>query len=86
VLKGAALAAVRFYKRNISPSLPPGCRYQPTCSEYTYEAIERHGVLRGIALGAWRLARCNPFAKGGVDPVPGSEGPHEAPPAGERAR
>jgi putative membrane protein insertion efficiency factor len=74
-MKRAALAAIKFYKRNISPSLPPGCRYQPTCSEYTYEAIERHGVIRGIALGCWRLVRCNPFSKGGLDPVPGSDQP-----------
>lgn len=69
-MKQAALAAIRFYKRNISPALPPGCRYQPTCSEYTYEAIERYGIIRGIFLGAWRLLRCNPFSKGGLDPVP----------------
>jgi putative membrane protein insertion efficiency factor len=71
-VKRFALAALRFYKRNISPSLPPGCRYQPTCSEYTYEAIERFGVIKGIGLGVWRLARCHPFSKGGIDPVPGT--------------
>jgi putative membrane protein insertion efficiency factor len=71
-MKSGALAALRFYKRNVSPALPAGCRYQPTCSEYTYEAIERHGVVKGIALGSWRLLRCNPFSKGGIDPVPGS--------------
>jgi putative membrane protein insertion efficiency factor len=69
-LKGAALAAIRWYKRTISPTLPAGCRYQPTCSEYTYEAIEVHGLVKGIAMGIWRLARCNPFSKGGLDPVP----------------
>lgn len=73
-MKGAALAALRFYKRNVSPALPAGCRYQPTCSEYTYEAIERHGVVKGIILGSWRLLRCNPFSKGGIDPVPDSSG------------
>jgi len=71
-MKAAALAMLRFYKRHISPSLPPGCRFQPTCSEYTYEAIERHGVIKGIGLGLWRLLRCNPFSKGGLDPVPGT--------------
>lgn len=69
-MKGPALAAIRFYKRNISPSLPAGCRYQPTCSEYAHEAIERHGVIKGIGLGIWRLARCNPWSRGGLDPVP----------------
>lgn len=71
-MKSAALAALRFYKRNVSPSLPAGCRYQPTCSEYTYEAIERHGVVKGIVLGSWRLLRCNPLSRGGIDPVPDS--------------
>lgn len=71
MIKAVALAAIRFYKRNVSPTLPPGCRYQPTCSDYTYEAIERHGVLKGVGLGTWRLMRCNPFSKGGLDPVPG---------------
>lgn len=69
-MKGVALAMIRWYKRNVSPSLPAGCRYQPTCSEYTYEAIEVHGVVKGIGLGVWRLARCNPFSKGGIDRVP----------------
>ena len=73
-MKSAALAALRFYKRNVSPALPAGCHYQPTCSEYTYEAIERHGVVKGITLGSWRLLRCNPFSKGGIDPVPDSSG------------
>jgi putative membrane protein insertion efficiency factor len=75
MIKSAALGSIRFYKRFLSPLLPPGCRYQPTCSEYGYEAIERHGVIKGIGLTAWRLLRCNPFAKGGLDPVPGSDGP-----------
>jgi putative membrane protein insertion efficiency factor len=72
-MKRAALSAIRFYKKRISPSLPPGCRYQPTCSEYTYEAIERYGFIKGVALGVWRLVRCNPFSKGGYDPVPGKD-------------
>ena len=69
-MKALALASIRFYKRNISGALPPGCRFQPTCSEYGYEAIERHGVLKGIPMTIWRLARCNPLNRGGVDPVP----------------
>lgn len=46
------------------------CRYTPTCSEYTAQAIEKYGVVKGIAMGAWRIMRCNPFTKGGSDPVP----------------
>ena len=68
--KRGALALLRGYKWAISPMLPPSCRYVPTCSEYAVEAIELHGVVKGSALGAWRLLRCHPFAKGGVDPVP----------------
>lgn len=63
------LATLRFYQRWISPLLPPSCRFYPTCSQYAYEAIERYGLLKGGAMAAWRLLRCNPFCKGGVDPV-----------------
>ena len=66
----ALLAALRFYKRHISPGLPPACRVRPTCSEYAYEAVERYGAIRGGALAVWRVVRCNPFCKGGYDPVP----------------
>ncbi|MGA3211977.1 MAG: membrane protein insertion efficiency factor YidD [Terriglobales bacterium] len=59
-----------IYKRWISPSLSPACRFQPTCSEYAMEAVERHGVLVGAIFSLWRLVRCNPFAKAGYDPVP----------------
>ncbi len=69
-MKGAALSAIRFYKRRVSPALAPACRFQPTCSEYGYEAIERHGLLKGCCLTLWRLVRCNPFNRGGFDPVP----------------
>ena len=71
-MKRAALAALRFYKRYVSPGLPPACRYTPTCSEYAMEAIERHGVLKGGLLAVRRLVSCNPFSRGGYDPVPGA--------------
>ena len=64
-----ALLLMRLYKRWVSPSLPPSCRYVPTCSEYAMEAIERYGALRGGWMAAWRLLRCHPFVKGGYDPV-----------------
>jgi uncharacterized protein len=69
-VKSASLAVIRFYQHLISPGLPSACRFQPTCSRYGYEAIERHGVLKGCALTLWRLARCHPFNRGGYDPVP----------------
>ncbi len=69
-MKRAALALIRFYRLRISPGLPPACRFLPTCSEYAYEAIDRFGVLRGGLMAAWRIARCNPFGRGGLDPVP----------------
>ena len=58
-----------FYKRFISPLLPPACRFYPTCSEYAMQAIAQHGILRGSLMALWRLARCHPFSKGGFDPV-----------------
>lgn len=69
-MKALVLGALRFYKRRISPGLPPACRYTPTCSEYAMEAIERHGVVRGGILAGKRLLSCNPFSRGGYDPVP----------------
>ena len=66
----AMLGAIRFYKRHISPGLPPACRFLPTCSEYAYEAIVKYGALKGGCLAVWRVLRCNPFCKGGYDPVP----------------
>ena len=71
-MKRGALATIRFYQRWISPLLPPSCRFYPSCSHYGYEAIARYGLLKGGALAAWRIARCNPFNKGGFDPVPGT--------------
>ena len=64
------LGAIRFYQRQISPSLPPSCRFTPTCSAYALEAIERYGALRGGWMAFRRILRCNPFHPGGYDPVP----------------
>jgi len=64
-----ALLILRTYKRWISPLLPSSCRFHPTCSEYMMEAIEKHGVWRGVGRGLWRIARCHPFHHGGFDPV-----------------
>ncbi len=64
-----ALALINLYQHFVSPLLPPACRFLPSCSEYSAGAIERHGLLRGALLAAWRLLRCNPLSRGGVDPV-----------------
>jgi putative membrane protein insertion efficiency factor len=68
-MRGAALAPLLVYQRVISPALPRRCKYEPTCSAYAVQAIERYGVARGIVLAVWRLLRCNPFSRGGYDPV-----------------
>jgi putative membrane protein insertion efficiency factor len=65
-----ALVALAFYKRFLSPLLPRACRFEPTCSVYAREAIEKHGLLRGGFLALRRLLRCHPFHRGGLDPVP----------------
>jgi uncharacterized protein len=72
-MKSLALAMIRFYKRFISPVLPSSCIYEPTCSVYTYQAIERYGVIRGTWMGIKRISRCHPFHAGGYDPVPDLE-------------
>jgi uncharacterized protein len=69
-VKRALLAPIRLYQRRISPSRPRRCRYEPTCSAYAVEAVERFGAARGLLLACWRLLRCNPFSHGGFDPVP----------------
>ncbi|MCG8531096.1 MAG: membrane protein insertion efficiency factor YidD [Desulfovibrionales bacterium] len=67
------VAPIRFYQRCISPLFPPVCRYVPSCSEYAAQALMRHGILKGTALAAWRILRCNPWCSGGYDPVPPSK-------------
>lgn len=64
------IAAIRFYRKGVSPLKPPVCRFHPTCSAYGEEAIEKYGAARGAWLLVKRLARCQPFCKGGFDPVP----------------
>jgi putative membrane protein insertion efficiency factor len=64
-----ALGLVRLYQLLVSPLLPPACRFLPTCSRYSVQAIDRHGVARGVWLSLRRLSRCHPFHPGGYDPV-----------------
>jgi uncharacterized protein len=61
---------IRIYKIAVSPLFPPSCRFYPTCSSYATEAIQKHGPLRGLWMGARRIARCHPWNEGGYDPVP----------------
>ncbi len=69
VIGKALVWVIRLYQKTISPLLPPSCRFEPSCSKYTVQAIQKHGALRGGLMGAWRILRCNPFGKGGYDPV-----------------
>lgn len=69
MLKAPFLLLIRFYQKYISPGLPNACRFSPTCSQYTYEAIVKYGAIKGCFLGMCRLLRCNPFFKGGYDPL-----------------
>ena len=70
-MKRFMLWCIRFYRRQLSPRKgKPCCRYFPTCSQYALTAVERYGALKGGRMAAWRVLRCNPFSKGGYDPVP----------------
>ncbi|MEJ2148195.1 MAG: membrane protein insertion efficiency factor YidD [Chloroflexota bacterium] len=69
-MKYVAMALIRLYQLTLSPLLPPSCRYEPTCSHYSYDAIERFGFFKGGWLAIKRISRCHPFHPGGYDPVP----------------
>ena len=69
-MKKVLIACIRCYQKYISPMKRTKCPYFPSCSRYGIEALEKHGVVKGLILTAWRILRCNPFSKGGVDPVP----------------
>jgi hypothetical protein len=70
ITKRVVLGILGFYQRAISPTLPPSCRFEPTCSEYMMEAVQKYGVPGGVLMGLRRLSRCHPFHEGGYDPVP----------------
>jgi uncharacterized protein len=69
VARMAVVAPIVVYQRLISPAIPPRCRYEPSCSRYAAAAIQEYGILRGLILAGWRLLRCNPWSRGGYDPV-----------------
>ena len=69
-MKTVLIKMIRFYQKYLSPLKRVRCPYIPTCSQYGLEAIQKYGALKGSLLAAWRILRCNPFSKGGYDPVP----------------
>lgn len=69
-MKKLLIAVIKFYQKYISPMKGTKCPYIPTCSQYGLEAVEKYGAFKGSLLAAWRILRCNPFSKGGYDPVP----------------
>lgn len=78
LIKKALVFLIKTYQATISPCFSHGsCRYYPTCSQYALEAIEIHGVFKGSLLAIWRILRCNPFSKGGYDPVPPKKNKNE---------
>ncbi len=69
------LLSIRAYQLTLGQILPPACRFEPTCSRYAAEALRRRGLIMGLTLTTWRLLRCQPFCRGGHDPVPDSGWP-----------
>ncbi len=69
-MKNFFILIIKIYQKFISPFLPEGCRFYPSCSEYLACAIKKYGILKGLGLGIWRILRCNPWNTGGYDPVP----------------
>ncbi len=69
-MKKLVIKMIIFYQKYLSALKRPCCRFTPTCSQYALEAVRRFGVMKGIMLAFWRIIRCNPFCKGGFDPVP----------------
>ena len=70
-MKRIAIWIIRLYQKGLSPILGEHCRFRPTCSQYMIEAINAKGLFRGTCKGLWRIIRCNPFNRGGYDPVAG---------------
>ena len=68
-MKKILLAIINFYRKNVSPMKAPCCRFYPTCSTYAIQAIEKYGAIKGGTMALYRILRCNPFSKGGYDPV-----------------
>lgn len=69
-MKRLVLFLIKGYQHTVGRVMPRVCRYEPTCSTYAHQAIDRFGLVQGVLLGAWRIIRCNPFLPGGIDPVP----------------
>lgn len=76
IIGGVLIGLVRIYQRRISPLLGPRCRFHPSCSAYMIEAIDKRGVIVGVAKGVWRIVRCNPLSPGGYDPVDPADKAH----------
>ncbi|MDD4202067.1 MAG: membrane protein insertion efficiency factor YidD [Candidatus Omnitrophica bacterium] len=68
-LKKSIINAIKFYRKYLSPLKIQSCRFYPTCSEYAIKSLEQHGIIKGSCRSLWRILRCNPFSKGGIDPA-----------------